>query len=57
MGSLLCTLITVPALKFRLKRFYGVFLLAAYVVFLTVAILAEAKVFQIRILGVITAEE
>ncbi len=56
MGSLLCTLIIVSALKFRLRRFYGIFLVAVYVVFLTVAILAEARIFQINIAGVITAE-
>lgn len=56
MLSLVCTLVTVSALKFRLKRFYGIFLVAVYVVFLTIAILAEAKVFQIYIHGVITVE-
>ena len=54
MISLVCTLITVSVLKFRLKKFYGVFLLAVYVVFLVVAILAEVEVFQISIAGVIT---
>lgn len=56
MSSLLCTLITVSVLKFRLRRFYGIFLVGVYVVFLTVAILAEAKIFQISIPGVITVE-
>lgn len=56
MLSLVCTLVTVSILKFRLKRFYGIFLVAVYVLFLTIAILAEAKVFQIHIHGVITVE-
>ena len=56
MLSLVCTLVTVSILKFRLKRFYGIFLVAVYVVFLTIAILAEAQVFQIYINGVITVE-
>lgn len=55
--SLVCTLITVSALKFRLRRFYGIILVAMYVIFLTVAILAEAKVFQIQIPCVITVGE
>jgi sodium/potassium/calcium exchanger 6 len=56
LASLVCTLITVSFLKFRLRRFYGIFLVCVYVVFLVVAILAEAKVFQIHIDGVITVE-
>ncbi len=53
LSSLLCTLITVSVLKFRMRRPYGIFLVSIYVVFLTVAILAEAKVFRISIPGVI----
>ena len=56
LSSLVCTLITVSSLKFRLHRFYGIFLMGVYVVFLIVAILAEAKVFQVHIDGVITVE-
>ncbi len=52
--SLSCSLVVLFILKFRLKRAYGVFLILIYVTFLTVAILAEAKVFQIVIPGVIT---
>ena len=54
--SLSCSLVVIAILKFRLKRVYGIVLLGFYVTFLTVAILAEAKVFQIYIPGVITVE-
>lgn len=53
--SLCCSLVVISCLKFRLKRLYGGFLIAFYVVFLVMAIIAEAKLFQIRIPGVITA--
>jgi len=51
--GLACTLVTVSFLKFRLKRPYGLFLVAFYVIFLIIAILAEVEVFQISIKGVI----
>lgn len=53
MSSLACTLVTVSTLKFRLRRFYGIFLVAVYVIFLTTAILAEAEVFHISIPNVL----
>jgi len=42
--SLISTLIVVPLLRFYMTPFYGLYLLAIYVIFLLLAILVETKV-------------
>ena len=47
--SLSCSLIFMSCLRFRMYRFYSLFLFSFYLVFLVVVILAEAQVFNIEL--------
>ena len=56
MVSLCSSLVVISCLGFKLKRLYGGFLIAFYVVFLTIACIAEFDLFTISIPNVITHE-
>ena len=51
--SLSCSLTVITCLQFKMRRPYGVFLFCLYLVFIILAILAEVKVFEISIPGVL----
>ena len=52
--SLSLSLVIISCLQYQMHRSYGVFLFLFYIAFLVVAILAELKVFQINIDGVLS---
>lgn len=56
MASLAGSLLVVSLFRFRLRRPYGLYLVAFYMVFLVVAILAELQIFNIHIDGVLENE-
>ena len=54
MATLALSLVAITLMKFRIFRPFAICLVAFYVVFLIVAILAEIPVFTISIGGVLT---
>ena len=51
--SLSSSLVITSFLRFKMRRLYGVCLFIFYIIFLLVVILAEARVFGIKIEGVL----
>ena len=51
--SLSSSLLITSCLRFKMYRLYGVYLFVFYAIFLVVVVLAEVKVFDIKIDGVL----
>ena len=51
--SLSCSLTVITCLQFKMRRPYGVFLFCVYLLFLVIVILAEVRVFDISLPGVL----
>ena len=54
MAILACSLAAITLFRFRIHRPFAIFLIAIYVVFLIIAILAEVPVFTLSISGVLS---